>query len=170
MCNRVFPTRVVQRMEQGLEVEPESHECVTVFFCDIVGYTDLAAKLDAVQVSWTEAGMQETAECKSRMIVRRRTVAVVSIVLLVLHSSVDEWLTVMVRGVANLGRGRCELSNEGSSCCATNPALFAWNCSGLVVVVVCKRPWTLFAAQTPEWLILNLFYYLESTEGDSLIK
>jgi len=50
VCNRVFPTRVVQRMEQGLEVEPESHECVTVFFCDIVGYTDLSAKLDAVQV------------------------------------------------------------------------------------------------------------------------
>jgi len=47
----VFPRHVAEALRDGRKVEPESKEIVTVFFSDIVGFTTLCSKIDAVKVS-----------------------------------------------------------------------------------------------------------------------
>ena len=37
--------QVAQALQLGLPVQPESYECVGLFFSDIVGYTDLCSQL-----------------------------------------------------------------------------------------------------------------------------
>jgi len=44
-CIDVFPSHVAQALMQGRKVEPESKECVTIFFSDIVGYTELGSSM-----------------------------------------------------------------------------------------------------------------------------
>lgn len=36
---------------QGKKVEPEHHDCVTIFFSDIVGFTDISTNLTPGEVS-----------------------------------------------------------------------------------------------------------------------
>ena len=33
------------------KVDPQQHSCVSIFFSDIVGFTDLAAKMDPLRIS-----------------------------------------------------------------------------------------------------------------------
>lgn len=48
----VFPSHVADTLRAGKKVEPEHHECVTIFFSDIVGFTDISRKLQPIEVSW----------------------------------------------------------------------------------------------------------------------
>jgi len=47
----VFPRHVAEALRDGRKVEPESRECVSVFFSDIVGFTTLCGTMDAMKVS-----------------------------------------------------------------------------------------------------------------------
>ncbi|KAK3283488.1 hypothetical protein CYMTET_8813 [Cymbomonas tetramitiformis] len=46
----VFPPHIAETLKMGLKVEPEHHDCVTIFFSDIVGFTDISRQLQPVQV------------------------------------------------------------------------------------------------------------------------
>lgn len=47
----VFPKHIAEALRQGKKVEPENHECVTIFFSDIVGFTDISSTLDPIKIS-----------------------------------------------------------------------------------------------------------------------
>jgi class 3 adenylate cyclase len=47
----VFPKHVAEALKHGQKVEPENHECVTIFFSDIVGFTDISSSLDPMKIS-----------------------------------------------------------------------------------------------------------------------
>ena len=47
----VFPKHVANALRNGQKVEPENHDLVTIFFSDIVGFTDISAKLDPLKIS-----------------------------------------------------------------------------------------------------------------------
>lgn len=46
----VFPAHVANTLRQGKKVEPEQHDCVTIFFSDIVGFTDISRMLQPIEV------------------------------------------------------------------------------------------------------------------------
>lgn len=47
----VFPKHVADSLRNGQKVEPENHELVTIFFSDIVGFTDISSRLDPLKIS-----------------------------------------------------------------------------------------------------------------------
>ena len=47
----VFPKHVAEALREGRKVEPENHECVTIFFSDIVGFTSISSELDPLKIS-----------------------------------------------------------------------------------------------------------------------
>jgi len=47
----VFPKHIAEALRAGRKVEPENHECVTIFFSDIVGFTDISSALDPLKIS-----------------------------------------------------------------------------------------------------------------------
>ncbi|VDP54068.1 unnamed protein product [Heligmosomoides polygyrus] len=47
---RMLPRQVAERLKLGQSVEPESFDSVTVFFSDVVKFTQLAARCTAFQV------------------------------------------------------------------------------------------------------------------------
>lgn len=51
LLNDVFPPHVAEALRAGRKVEPESREVVTIFFSDIVGFTDISTTLPAQKVS-----------------------------------------------------------------------------------------------------------------------
>lgn len=47
----VFPKHVANSLRNGQKVEPENHDLVTIFFSDIVGFTDISSRLDPLKIS-----------------------------------------------------------------------------------------------------------------------
>eukprot|EP00980_Cylindrotheca_fusiformis_P013261 scaffold3373_cov137-Cylindrotheca_fusiformis.AAC.21 len=47
----VFPRHIAEALRAGRKVEPENHEIVTIFFSDIVGFTDISSNLDPLKIS-----------------------------------------------------------------------------------------------------------------------
>lgn len=47
----VFPKHIADALRNGQKVEPENHDLVTIFFSDIVGFTDISSKLDPMKIS-----------------------------------------------------------------------------------------------------------------------
>mmetsp|Transcript_30209 Transcript_30209/g.63186 ORF Transcript_30209/g.63186 Transcript_30209/m.63186 type:complete len:753 (+) Transcript_30209:158-2416(+) len=47
----VFPKHVADDLRNGLKVAPEKHEIVTIFFSDIVGFTDISSQLNPMKIS-----------------------------------------------------------------------------------------------------------------------
>lgn len=47
----VFPAHIAAALREGRKVEPEHHDCVSVFFSDIVGFTRITASLSMLKVS-----------------------------------------------------------------------------------------------------------------------
>eukprot|EP00980_Cylindrotheca_fusiformis_P010498 scaffold2325_cov126-Cylindrotheca_fusiformis.AAC.8 len=50
MLYKVFPRKVANMLKAGQKVEPQTHEDVTIFFSDIVRFTDISRALSAVKV------------------------------------------------------------------------------------------------------------------------
>jgi serine/threonine protein kinase len=48
---QLFPKHVAEALRDGHKVAPESFDCVTVFFSDIVGFTDISSKYTSEQVA-----------------------------------------------------------------------------------------------------------------------
>jgi len=47
----IFPRHIADTLKSGGKVDPQQHSCVSIFFSDIVGFTDLAAKMDPLRIS-----------------------------------------------------------------------------------------------------------------------
>lgn len=47
----VFPKHIAQALSEGRKVEPESKDCVAIYFSDIVGFTTLSSTMSAIKVS-----------------------------------------------------------------------------------------------------------------------
>mmetsp|Transcript_43011 Transcript_43011/g.82056 ORF Transcript_43011/g.82056 Transcript_43011/m.82056 type:complete len:1338 (+) Transcript_43011:58-4071(+) len=50
LLEEVFPPNIARTLREGKKVEPEHHECVTIFFSDIVGFTDISGSFKPLQV------------------------------------------------------------------------------------------------------------------------
>lgn len=48
---QAFPRHVADVLKSGKKVEPESHDIVTIFFSDIVGFTTIAGQFEPLKVS-----------------------------------------------------------------------------------------------------------------------
>lgn len=51
LLSQLFPKYAADALRAGRKVEPKSHECITVFFADIVGYTRISSELSPTKVS-----------------------------------------------------------------------------------------------------------------------
>ena len=51
LLHKVFPKHVAEALMRGQKVEPEEHDCVTIYFSDIVGFTTISSSLSAQEVS-----------------------------------------------------------------------------------------------------------------------
>ena len=51
VLNDVFPKHIAKRLEEGKKVHPEHKDDVTIFFSDIVGFTNISAQLTPAAVS-----------------------------------------------------------------------------------------------------------------------
>eukprot|EP00977_Amphora_coffeiformis_P012826 scaffold3240_cov187-Amphora_coffeaeformis.AAC.21 len=51
LLEEVFPAHIAQALREGKKPEPESHECVTIFFSDILGFTKISSELSPLKVS-----------------------------------------------------------------------------------------------------------------------
>ncbi len=51
LLHKVFPKHVAEALMRGQKVEPEEHDCVTIYFSDIVGFTTISSNLSAQEVS-----------------------------------------------------------------------------------------------------------------------
>ena len=47
----IFPRHIAEALRDGRTVEPEHKDCVTLFFSDIVGFTELSSKLEPQKVA-----------------------------------------------------------------------------------------------------------------------
>ena len=48
---QLFPRHIAEALRDGCKIEPESFDCVTVYFSDIVGYTNISSTLSPQKVS-----------------------------------------------------------------------------------------------------------------------
>jgi serine/threonine protein kinase len=49
--DNIFPKHIAVALKDGRTVEPEHHDCVTVFCCDIVGFTSMLSSLKPQKVA-----------------------------------------------------------------------------------------------------------------------
>ena len=47
----VFPKHIAEALRDGRKVEPEHHEMTTIFFSDIVGFTNISGQLSPLKVA-----------------------------------------------------------------------------------------------------------------------
>ena len=47
----VFPRHIAEALRDGRTIEPEHKDCITLFFSDIVGFTDISSKLEPHKVA-----------------------------------------------------------------------------------------------------------------------
>lgn len=47
----VFPKHIAEALRDGRKVEPEHHECVTIFFSDIVGFTTISSTISPMKIA-----------------------------------------------------------------------------------------------------------------------
>ncbi|KAK6989894.1 atrial natriuretic peptide receptor 1-like isoform X1 [Biomphalaria glabrata] len=50
LLRQMLPASVADRLKAGLLVEPEFYDCVTIYFSDIVGFTDICSMLEPVHI------------------------------------------------------------------------------------------------------------------------
>uniref|UniRef100_A0A0L8GA98 guanylate cyclase n=1 Tax=Octopus bimaculoides TaxID=37653 RepID=A0A0L8GA98_OCTBM len=51
LLHQILPSSIANQLKLGKPVEPESFDCVSVFFSDIVGYTDLSFSSTPLEVN-----------------------------------------------------------------------------------------------------------------------
>lgn len=51
ILGELFPAHIAESLKNQQKVEPESHEMVTIFFSDVVGYSTIAGKLSPIKLS-----------------------------------------------------------------------------------------------------------------------
>ena len=47
----IFPRHIAEALRDGRSVEPEHRDCVTIFFCDIVGFTTISSELEPQKIA-----------------------------------------------------------------------------------------------------------------------
>lgn len=47
----IFPRHIADTLKNGGKVDPQQHACASIFFSDIVGFTDMAGTMDPMKVS-----------------------------------------------------------------------------------------------------------------------
>ena len=52
--NNIFSRTVADSLKQGVPVEAESYDCVTIYFSDVVGFTALSAQSTPMEVTQTK--------------------------------------------------------------------------------------------------------------------
>ena len=50
LISRMLPRDIYKKLSSGSSVKPQPYENVTIYFSDIVGFTDLASEMDPMQV------------------------------------------------------------------------------------------------------------------------
>jgi serine/threonine protein kinase len=60
LLHAVFPAAVAAALAAGRRVEPQHFDCVTVFFSDITGFTDISARLPPIKARRGAASMRRT--------------------------------------------------------------------------------------------------------------
>ncbi|XP_076087705.1 atrial natriuretic peptide receptor 1-like [Mytilus galloprovincialis] len=50
LLDQVLPRSVATKLKNGLPVDPEAYQCVTIYFSDIVGFTGISAQSSAIEV------------------------------------------------------------------------------------------------------------------------
>ena len=52
LLKQMLPKMVADKLKAGLVVEPELYDCVTIYFSDIVGFTEMCSDLKPVQINF----------------------------------------------------------------------------------------------------------------------
>ncbi|CAG2217101.1 ANPRA [Mytilus edulis] len=60
LLDQVLPRSVATKLKNGLPVDPEAYQCVTIYFSDIVGFTGISAQSSAIEANIFEVYKVET--------------------------------------------------------------------------------------------------------------